>query len=340
MTLTEICGLTDIPLPQGWPATVEGAALKTPATQMITFGQRTVLTIVVLPYGSLPGQDSDPGGDDAGDDEEHPHADDDSGEGWDANHPIHISEDSASVEDRSRSPRREGETGEDQHLMDAVVLLPLISADDEDSSMTATTPSPLRTILDQAKDFFPFDIFAETVSQLKDASKRAYKEPIILAELLGPRIFDLEQGMLPGQGDHAAIFELQTPWKGFSPLMLLEGLPILDCTKEALCGGDRVTIAPTGMAVWTAKNGRSGWSIAIVMQNPHIQRYVFHGVFGTPIDDDHAAQTFHATPGDSFQAEQVAVIWSILWLLQSIKGCGVPLEACVYFDYKAAGDGI
>ena len=119
-TLTELCNRVDIPLPQGWPITVEGAVLYTPASQTITFGHRTVLTIVVLPYGSLQGSPPGESEPDAGNEDQNYEGDAESGldEG-----PLHPAGDSD--EGRSRSPRRMDAAPDDAAGTDLHVILPI-----------------------------------------------------------------------------------------------------------------------------------------------------------------------------------------------------------------------
>ena len=88
----------------------------------------------------------------------------------------------------------------------------------------------------------------------------------------------------------------------------------------------------------SAKNGRSGWAVAIVLHNTAATKELFAGLFGAPIQGDRDAIGFYEQSGDSFLAEQTGIIWSMLWILQMVRGHGMPHTGILY-DNKKAGKG-
>ena len=184
-----------------------------------------MLSILVLPYGSLPpsihaddrDQGSDPErGEDPGDD-----ADGDSG--WDEGpqHRATWSSDS----NRSRSPRRDEVADEDASGGREHVLLPVVSS--HESSLEGST----LTVIYEAKPTFPFDVFMETLETIQQQEK---KQVVLLSSCLGPRHFNLDRGMLKLNWDHNLIYQLWTPWQDFYLQTRFARLPLLECTRVAL----------------------------------------------------------------------------------------------------------
>ena len=141
MSLDQICRHAEVLLPRGWHLTVEGAVLYTPEAQLVTFGQRTVLTIVA--HGFVPHADASDSGDDDDQNDTHDHGPNDDDKYYDGDEAT--SDDESSVdEDRSRSPTRHDGTPDDP------ILLPLCvtgcSAEETQSQQTQA-----RTVVDEAK---------------------------------------------------------------------------------------------------------------------------------------------------------------------------------------------
>ena len=86
---------------------------------------------------------------------------------------------------------------------------------------------------------------------------------------------------------------------------------------------------------WFGQEGKSGWAVAIVLDNQETHQHLPVGFFGAAIDAANAEVSFREPSGDSFAAEQIGIIWSLLWILQSNLGIG----KAICFDNKAAGEG-
>ena len=343
MTIEQICSRAEVPLPSGWRVDVRGAVYYSPNSGTVTFGERTVLTLAVRPFqpwgaahlqrGSSPGSDSEDGQEREGSS----NADDGSRTGAELDFTSPSSDES-----RSRSPRR-GADGGGVGASDGspAVLLPLQS-DHSDSSATAEDG---QTVLDAEKGGERFVKLSQSILDLASCRK---KRNIALAELVGPHMFNLERGALSVTGDFDAVYRMQARWTDFRPLPQLRGLPMKPCTERALgrcrtvdCGaiasdGWRCSIYADG----SAKKGTSGWGAAIILQQPDSQQDVFVGVFGSAIEAPGCGLNLGEMPGDSLQAEQVGLIWSLAWALQETRGLGLQLPIDIFFDNMSAGSGM
>ena len=90
----------------------------------------------------------------------------------------------------------------------------------------------------------------------------------------------------------------------------------------------------------SAKNYKAGWAVTIIWQHREAGLTCLGGAFGD------ALQTTQGSPGrfgniqaDSLQAEQVAIIWALLWILQVCDCMETLDEVAIWFDNIAAGQG-
>ena len=334
MTLDRICEYANVPLPAGWQLSVEGAVLYTPRSRMVTFGQRTVLTIVVHPY------DIEPPEEDGLDGSNHEWPS--SGE-HDGDAPHHS--DGGHDDDRSRSPRRHDADGPGGTHELAAIILP-VRRDSHNVSDELSGFSSQGTILDEAKAALQagdFDSLIHSICSLQ----RHHKAALCLDKLIGPQVFDLEKGSVYLEGDWDAVFRLQRSWQDFAPLLDLRCLPLHDSTRRALRDclydfhpdlfkrGWKCTMHVDG----SAKNGKSGWAVCIVLINDSVGLKIFHGLFGAAIHAETGrGLNLGERQGESLDAEQTALVWALLWVVQASQGLGLPMPVEIAFDNKSAGD--
>ena len=131
---------------------------------------------------------------------------------------------------------------------------------------------------------------------------------VLLSSCLGPRPFDLDRGMLKLNWDHNLIYQLWTPWQDFCLQNRFAGLPLLECTRVALSSSAPAQVLLEQGTGWrcllftdgSAKEGQSGWAVAIVLDNQETHQHLPVGFFGAAIDAANAELSFREPSGDSF----------------------------------------
>ena len=90
----------------------------------------------------------------------------------------------------------------------------------------------------------------------------------------------------------------------------------------------------------SAKGQNAAWSVAIVFQNYKLSQTRFAGAFGDRlyVQANHP-RTLGEDEPNALQAEQCAICWGLLWLMQFLA-CDAQVESCtIMFDCQAAGFG-
>ena len=172
---------------------------------------------------------------------------------------------------------------------------------------------------------------------------------ICLSDTVGPVTYNLEEVNFDIQSDCQGVFQLRNAWEGFLPVRDLDECGLHPATKAALAVADKDVWGLASAVGWkcciytdgSAGRESSGWAATVVWRNAETDKVFLGGCFGAPLytsPDSEASvgETCH----DSRQAEQVALIWSLLWVVQA-QDWLVPLQSVeIYFDNISAGFGM
>ena len=171
---------------------------------------------------------------------------------------------------------------------------------------------------------------------------------ICLADAAGPRVFSISDVSAPLTLDPHVVFKLVCPWKDFAMLADPSALPLHPNTRAALslCHLEDA-IGPcfhSGCCQLyvdgSAKKGAASWAVAVLWQCYKTGCTWFQGVFGAtlctnPFDDSFLGEE----QCEAIHAEQTAVIYALLWVLQLATLCSRATQFVICFDNIAAGMG-
>ena len=171
-------------------------------------------------------------------------------------------------------------------------------------------------------------------------------QTICLASAVGPRTFALDTLSIPIPGSVDAIFRLHEPWRDFQVLHDVSCLQLHPHTSAALSLCDPVpTVASSAgrcqlYVDGSAKSGLAAWAVVVVWQDPLCGRTSLEGVFGaklaTNCDESHFLEE---TQTESVHAEQTALAFALLWLLQRNGHPCQPAHYEIFYDNTSAGGG-
>ena len=90
----------------------------------------------------------------------------------------------------------------------------------------------------------------------------------------------------------------------------------------------------------SAKNSQAAWSVVVVWQDFLHGRTTLEGLFGDILADGPADISFLGeSRTEAIHAEQSAVIFALLWIMQRSSQTGAAVRYSVHFDNIAAGNG-
>ena len=241
---------------------------------------------------------------------------------------------------RSRSPRRHAchlsVTDGAQVKACRPIPTPVRALKDDDCPVVCADMVP--TVLDACR--------CATLCALMNA--RREKKVISLAQAVGPQVFAIDEAVVWLQEHADDVLRLGEPWQGFLLMTNAKDYQLHASTRHAL---DHCATALSAGSLHehrclslyvdgSAKNDRAAWAFAALQSVPHSEHCELLGFsYGElrPRDDD--GHSIGENEPTALQAEQCAICWCLLWLLQHIASEECPPSCAVYFDCTAAGRG-
>ena len=367
LSLDDIFMLAQFERPSHFQLSVAGAELYTPETETISVGTGSVLIVTVAgrnyPFppdaGAEAGDDKD---DQRHDDDLHRYGDDDS---------LHPPPDDERA--RSRSPRRSSACGSSApaggqpiHSFSANTATDMwnpgffddaafLQCRQEDTSVhqlcvgTTLNLSPrdlwqlrLSQVMQCMEDCFELTTVADDT---KGCDQQNAPIVISLSKEIGPPTYNIDVESVPFP-DCGPLRLLTEAWEDFALLACFGDTQLHEATIAglSLC---RDLSQPAYLASLVCqlyvdgsfKDECAAWGVVVVFQSFSTQETFFGGAFGDVLRDPTDPGWLGETHKDALQAEQAAICFAALWILQAYRG-GFPAQSFqIHFDSMSAGWG-